>query len=132
MSKIRAFYLSMFSNYLLSRTQFSFISLYIYACVPTCVCVCVCGADRESVDYITNPADLMNLGRYTGIFDGELSGSKIGERGKRGSADEVDDDEEEVEAGKGGEDDAGDDVSKGKKMRMSLQKGEVRTNRTYY
>ena len=104
----------------------------------TCVCVrlCVCGTDRESVDYITNPTDLMNLGRDTGRLDGEVSGTKIRERKRKGSDDDSDDDTDDEDGGgkegQGqGEDDAGDDAMKGKKMRMSLQKGEVRTSTPY-
>ena len=82
----------------------------------------------------------MNLGRDTGRLDGELSGTKIRERKRKGSDDDSDTDDEEdagdkeaIGQGQGqGEDDAGDDAVKGKKMRMSLQKGEVRAHRTYY
>ena len=97
----------------------------------------VCVTDKESVDYITNPTDLMNLGKDTGRLDGELSGTKIVQRKRRGSDDDEDSEDEDggENEGKGkgkGEDEDGDDVSKGKKMRMSLQKGEVRAHRTYY
>jgi hypothetical protein len=95
--------------------------------------------DKESVDYITNPTDLMNLGKDTGRLDGELSGTKIVQRKRRGSDDDEDSEDEDDDGGENegngngkGEDEDGDDVSKGKKMRMSLQKGEVRTHRTYY
>jgi hypothetical protein len=61
------------------------------------------------VDYIDNPSDLMDLGKDTGRLDGELAGS----RGSGGGGD--------------GDDEQGEDGEKnnGKKLRMSLQKGEV-------
>ena len=104
------------------------VCVYVY--------VCVCGTDRESVDYITNPTDLMNLGRDTGRLDGEVSGTKIRERKRKGSDDDSDDDTDDENGGDKegqgqGDDDAGDDAMKGKKMRMSLQKGEVHTYTPY-
>ena len=90
--------------------------------------------DKESVDYITNPTDLMNLGKDTGRLDGELSGTKMVQRRRRGSDDDEDSEDEdggEKEGHGQGEDEDGDDVGKGKKMRMSLQKGEVRIRRSY-
>lgn len=68
------------------------------------------------MDYIENPSDLMDLGKDTGRLDGELAGS----RGSGGGGD--------------GDDEQGEDGEKnnGKKLRMSLQKGEVRHKRTLH
>ena len=66
--------------------------------------------DREAVDYIENPSDLMDLGKDTGRLDGEMAGSRGSGGGAGGSDDEQGDDGEK---------------SNGKKLRMSLQKGEV-------
>jgi hypothetical protein len=71
--------------------------------------------DREAVDYIENPSDLMDLGKDTGRLDGELAGS-------RGSGGRGDGDDEQGEDG---------EKNNGKKLRMSLQKGEVRFQRVF-
>ena len=62
------------------------------------------------MDYIENPSDLMNLGKDTGRLDGNMSGSSSGGGKEDEEGDEKDEDDEK---------------KNGKRLRMSLQKGEV-------
>ena len=82
--------------------------------------------DREAVDYIVNPSDLMNLGKDTGRLDGEMSSSnrrgknKDNNEGTNSDNDNSDNDDSDNDSGDG------EKVKKnGKRLRMSLQKGEV-------
>jgi hypothetical protein len=68
----------------------------------------VVDSDRETVDYIEKPSDIMNLGKDTGRLDGTDAGNRKGR--DEGSEEE----EEEKEEKKGG-----------KRLRMSLEKGET-------
>ena len=80
------------------------------------------------MDYIVNPSDLMNLGKDTGRLDGEMSSSnrrgknKDNNEGTNSDDDNSDNDDSDNDNDNGD----GEKVKKnGKRLRMSLQKGEV-------
>ena len=80
--------------------------------------------DREAVDFIENSTDLMNLGKDTGRLDGRISSSS-NEKNNNNHDDNVDDNNDNNE---NDNDDDEKDKSNGKRLRMSLQKGEVKQN----
>ena len=82
-------------------------------------------SDREAVDYIVNPTDLMNLGKDTGRLDGRISSGETNNNDRddnNGNGNDNDDDHDHDEK----------DKSNGKRLRMSLQKGEVSQSVSLY
>ena len=80
-------------------------------------------SDREAVDYIVNPTDLMNLGKDTGRLDGRISSGETNNNDRDDDNDGNDNDNNNND--NNDDDDDEKDKNNGKRLRMSLQKGEV-------